>query len=740
MKHFELFKKSLSAPLTYSGCINQAVQYLNLSITSKRGDTDPTHQEERKAIIGHIVEQFPDKTEEEVVVDIVNHLSIRPESIEDFMYFHHRDFPGHKACIVPANSIDAAKLGLHISAHIVGEKTTGISHRAVEKKLEPAFTIGYFDHKTNQWSSFRVQRTDLYTMSKKFIEAFIAEELPFVHINSKNSDFISVMKYFREYERINAPYIPRLVQCNRIGWNAEKSVFISPRDKSQILVFENPEFQSIVEEGYVTKSTTGKTENINNMLATLKEYPLALAVYSSAYVAPIINGSILNMGGLTIDLHGLPGKGKSLLQAAALNPIGNSEKNSKLIDSWAGSSISGLSSLIAFHNSHVVVLEEGHLADSKVATHIVYNIHNSNMAVKASKDGQLRAKTKMSSILVSSGEFSLLNHITSSGSMRRILPINIADVFGDDFDTEKHEAFKMKLAEILGQNYGITIDDFVQYAAANKEKLQERFNKYKALYRPDRKTLEPQQQVTFDSSEKESESESESGNVIPFQVIVKQKTFDLRLLFDEEKHETFSNYIAAVHLVLDTLFEVFDISSITKEEVALACQAMYDYCYGLCISESKEIDALAELHSWSVTRASRNFAGDGGNGNQDQYGKFAQITINGIPEDVLIIAKKEVENFLSQKGYNASNTISIWKKLGVLHATKENKGTKVKPKFTNAWTRKHVIVPGGARVECYVFILRKVEQVIDASTGSANGDTTKTYTLSHYKQMKELQA
>ena len=736
MKHFELFQKSLLSPMTYTGHINHAVQMLNISISAKRSDADPTHQEERQAIVEYIADKFPDKTVEDVVVDIVNHSGIRTEAVDDYMYYHHRTFPGHKACIVPENSIDAAKLGLHISAHIVGEKTIGISHRAIEKQLEPAFTIGYFDHKTNQWSSFRVKRTDLYTMSKKFIEAFIAEELPFVHINSKNSDFISVMKYFREYERINSPHIPRLVQCNRIGWNAEKTMFVSPRDKSQILVFENPEFQSIVEEGYVTKSTTGKTENINNMLATLKEYPLALAVYSSAYVAPIINGSILNIGGITIDLYGLPGKGKSLLQAAAINPIGNSEKNSKLIDSWAGSSISGLSSLISFHNSHVVVLEEGHLADPKVATHITYNIHNSNMAVKASKDGQLRAKTKMSSILVSSGEFSLLNHITSSGSMRRILPINIADVFGDDFDTEKHEAFKMKLAEILGQNYGITIDDFVRYAAANKEKLQERFNEYKALYRPDRKTLEPQQQVTFDSSGEESES----GNVIPFQVIVKQKTFDLRLLFDEEKHETFSNYIAAVHLILDTLFEVFDISSITREEVALACKAMYDYCLELCISDSKEINSLAELHSWAVTRASRNFAGDGGNGNQDQYGKFAQITINGIPEDVLIVAKKEVENFLSQKGYNASNTITIWKKLGVLHAVKENKGTKVKPKFTNAWTHKHIIVPGGARVECYVFILKKVEQVIDASTGSANGDTTKTYTLSHYKQMRELQA
>ncbi|WP_172196668.1 DUF927 domain-containing protein [Saccharibacillus qingshengii] len=677
--YIEKFVLENGQSMEYSATLGNAIHALNCGIVSTARENKLSYIEARQEIIKHILKLHPDKTEEGVVADIICDPNIQASAVFDYMLYHDPTFPGHKAAVAPAHQKFVA-LGIHISQHMNDGKAVGKRNRMSETTNKPYTEVCFFDERRKAWTYFSVADTEIYTSSKKFSDECISNGLILLK-NRRISEFDELSEYLKGYLDLNKHLIPTLKVYTSIGWTEDYSEFINPRSSDQIINVNDIKLKRGLDLGYVTLGSDVK-KNVSDILNVLVKHPLSLIVYAAPFINAIIDGAVIPGNCLTIDIFGPKGKGKNLLQYTAINPIGCSKEKSELMRSCARLTVAGMNSVVRFHNSHVVCYEESHRASVEVLEDALYNVFNSTLSDKATSEGTSRDDGRFSSIIVASGESSILSRVKNDGLTRRVIPLNVRDVFSSIFnDPAAMGSMHKELGAALNDSYGLALDAFLDYVIPNRKDVADRFADYLSMY----------------------ENPSKKASV----------------LFDNEKYKTFFTYAACMHLVLDLLVEILDLDVVTKEEVAALCSDVISYMESLCAGKSKSVEALSDVYNFAVTNHEKHFAGN--NKNHAQLGKFGTREIAGVQCDVLFFTNDELKKYLNNAGYIADNIIDEWKELGVLNGQIVNRGNgKTKMLYVSS------VMIGGARISCSVIRMSRVKELLAAEealdTGAERAD------------------
>ncbi|MBT2284257.1 DUF927 domain-containing protein [Paenibacillus polymyxa] len=628
MKHLQIYNNNVRGNENYQHHLQEAITTLNVSATYTRGAGIPSHQIERSAILKAMTEVFPDKTEEEIIIDLIHSPQIVPAAVNDFMYFHHQTFPGNKACLIPEFNLNKAKqIGLHIHNFFGSTPYSGSHFEVVNVKLAPQTIISYYDDNLEKWVLLQVADTDLYRVTKEFEETCISNGLPF-----QKGEFEKLMKYISAYKELNHRLIPSYDQYSFIGWNEDKTQFISPRRKDCYVRIADDKAQTMIKHGYVTKGNDAK-QNLEQILEQLKDHPLSVAVYVSSYINVLMSGGFASSSYLILDIYGAKGKGKNLLQYTAMNPIGKSEEKSPLMQTWVGATDAGILASIRPHSSHPAFFDDSQTQTKETLQKAIYTAFNSAYGVKANKDGTAREDKNTTSIIISTGETSILSMVHMDGLTRRVLPLSIDRVLETLVDQpEKLKEWQDRLGKLLNSTYGLTLDLFVDYTLENKAAIEKRFEKYIALYRADSE----------------------------------------HIMFDHERYNSYAKYLASMHVVLECLSEKYQLSSLNHEEINRICEYTNDYLKEICTGRNKNIEALEDVMAYATTNQKKHFTES--NPNHSQYGKFSEYKVNDKIIPCLMIVTNELNNLLTTWGYVSKNVISSWATYGIIRTATSNKG------------------------------------------------------------------
>ncbi|WP_037290811.1 DUF927 domain-containing protein [Saccharibacillus sacchari] len=664
-QYVEKFVSENARITEYRATLEKAIHALNYGVASTTTENKIAYIEARRKIIKHVLSLYPDKTEEDVVADIVTHASVLPAAVSDYMLYHHPTFPGNKAALVPAHKKFSA-LGIHISQHIADGKEVGKRNHMSELTNKPYTEICFYNERKKYWMYFSVADTDIYTSSKKFSDACISNGLILLK-NRRISEFDELSEYLKDYLDLNEHLIPTLTVHTSIGWTEDYSEFINPRSSAHVINVTDSKQKRSLDLGYVTLGTDVK-KNVSGILNVLAKHPLSLIVYTAPFINVIIDGAVIPGNCLTVDIFGPKGKGKNLLQYTAMNPMGCSKEKSELMRSCARLTVAGMNSVVRFHNSHVVCYEESHRASTEVLEDALYNVFNSTLSDKATSEGTSRDDGRFSSIIVASGESSILSRVKNDGLTRRVIPLNVRDVFAGIFDDPAAmKNMHRELGAALNDSYGLALDAFLDYVIPNREDVAERFKVYLAKY------------------------ENPAGKAT--------------VLFDNEKYKTFSSYTACMHLVLDLLVEILDLDVVTKEQVSELCNEVISYMTSLCAGKAKSVEALSDVYNFAVTNHEKHFTGN--NKNHAQLGKFGTREIAGVECDVLFFTNAELKKYLNVAGYIADNIIDEWKELGVLNGQIVNRGNgKTKMLYVSS------VMIGESRISCSVIRMSRVKELL----------------------------
>ncbi|WP_339831794.1 DUF927 domain-containing protein [Paenibacillus sp. FSL R7-0272] len=628
MKYLQMYSNNVRGNTNYNDHLQEAIISLNDSAKYQRTEGIPSHRTERSSIIEAIMGMFPDKTEEIIVVDLIHAPSISPDAVNDFMYFHHRTFPGNKACLIPEFNLNKAKqIGLHIHNFFGSTPYSGSHFEVVNVKLAPQTIISYYNDNSERWVLLQVADTELYRVTKEFEETCISNGLPF-----QKGEFEKLMKYISAYKELNHRLIPSYDQYDFIGWNEDKTSFISPRRKDCYVRIADDKAQIMIKKGYVTKGDDAK-QNLEQILEQLKDNPLSIAIYLSSYINALMSGRFASSSYLILDIYGAKGKGKNLLQYTAMNPIGKSEEKSPLMQTWVGATDAGILASIRPHSSHPVFFDDSQIQTKETLQKAIYTAFNSSLGVKANKDGTSREDKNTTSIIISTGETSILSMVHMDGLTRRVLPLPIDRILETLMNQpEKLKDWQDRLGKLLNMSYGLTLDLFVDYVLENKEVIEKRFEECIALYRADCQ----------------------------------------HIMFDHERYNSYAKYLASMHVVLQCLSDKFGLSSLDDEEIKRICEYTNNYLKEICTERNKNIQALEAVIAYATTNQNKHFTAN--NPNHTQYGKFSPYKRDGKQITCLMIVTNELNNLLNTWGYVSNNVISSWATYDVIRTSTSNKG------------------------------------------------------------------
>lgn len=441
---------------------------------------------------------------------------------------------------------------------------------------------------------------------------------------------------------------------------SRQTVFINPRSKDVIINVNNRKVKDVFRKGYSTKGDN-PANNVEGILKLLQPHPLSLAIYLSSFINVLIDGRIVKANYMVLDIYGEKGKGKSLLQYIAMNPIGDSTEGSALMQTWVGTSDAGGLGNIKIHKSHPVFLADSQMNDINQIQKITYQVFESVMGGKANVDGSARDDGHLSSILVSSSEESIFTRSTKDGVTRRIIPFSIDDILYSIINNQRElENWQKDIGEKLSQSFGIALDPFVNFAQENKQMITEKFKDYIQYY-----------SIT-----------------------------DTPPHFDFERYKSFSKYLACIHVVLDYLKTIYQLDFLSKDEIIHICNEIKNNFQKLCISKLKFVEALESILNFAESNKSKHFTKN--NHNHTQYGFYNKHKVNGADEECLIIHTKDLTHLLETMGYTSTNTLSSWRKAGIIHVADNKASIRISER-----------IGGVSRPYCTIIILSKGNELID---------------------------
>jgi len=266
----------------------------------------------------------------------------------------------------------------------------------------------------------------------------------------------------------------RYLRTDRLGW-ADTSFSAFALGDGRVLGVGRVVTDSISDDVAAAMRPRGSLQDWRAAVAEpCISSPLMILALSHAFTGPLL--SVLGYDGGGFHLRGASSRGKSTLLGIAASVWGAPS----FMQSWRGTD-NGIEGIAAACNDSLLVLDELHQVDPRVAGDVVYMLANGQGKSRSTPTGRAQPTLRWKVPVLSSGELSLEDHMRSAGRKTYAgQEIRLIDLAADAsrygaFDCLHGEADAKTFAErikLAGQeHHGVAGPAFVEKLMENLDRL-----------------------------------------------------------------------------------------------------------------------------------------------------------------------------------------------------------------------------------------------------------------------------
>ncbi len=261
------------------------------------------------------------------------------------------------------------------------------------------------------------------------------------------------------------------MRCSKIGYTLSHAGWTTlPDGTLEYVPFgsvqPDPESAGIKKRFSFIKSNGDEKKWCDTIFSMLEANPLAVIPFAGSLAAPLL--SLLSLPSVVIDVHNTSSSGKTIACSAAMSIWG---KPDQLKINWDSTKIALEQNAIAFSDLPLF-FDESQLAFPKDVGTSVYNVANGMGRERGAAGGGTRLTGTWSTVLISTGEQSLLSLIPQSfaGLDARIIPVEGKTL--QNLDAKGAQS----LARVVQNNYGFLAPKYTDHLKrADKAKLFESY-------------------------------------------------------------------------------------------------------------------------------------------------------------------------------------------------------------------------------------------------------------------------
>ena len=203
----------------------------------------------------------------------------------------------------------------------------------------------------------------------------------------------------------------------------------------------------------------------NNVLEHIPLLFVWLLGFASAILSYI--NRFRDIGCLLVGLNNLSSKGKTTAAMLETSVTSNPVFDRGLMTNFSGTSNAFLG-YVSLFNGHTVALDEVATNEAKNTRKLLYQLCSGRERKRLDTSGELKYTAEFSSIVLITGEFSIIDETTSNGIRARVFEIT------DDL-TESAEHSNIIKQTVLA-NYGLLYDDFLKYLISCLDDVLDDYN------------------------------------------------------------------------------------------------------------------------------------------------------------------------------------------------------------------------------------------------------------------------
>lgn len=256
-------------------------------------------------------------------------------------------------------------------------------------------------------------------------------------------------RFLQKYLVQSANEAPTKTVHSTLGW-IDENTYLSNN------VYSKSEIQS----EYIGKTDftpKGSREAYINLINTdVLEYTPLLFVWLLGFASAILSylNQYLDIGCLLIGLNNLSSKGKTTAAMLTTSVTSNPVFDRGLMTNFSGTS-NAILGYVSLFNGHTVVLDEAATNEAKNTRKLLYQLCSGRERKRLDTSGELKYTAEFSSIVLITGEFSIIDETASNGIRARVFEIT------DDLTLSAEHSNIIKQSVLA--NYGLLYDDFLKY-------------------------------------------------------------------------------------------------------------------------------------------------------------------------------------------------------------------------------------------------------------------------------------
>ena len=256
-------------------------------------------------------------------------------------------------------------------------------------------------------------------------------------------------RFLQKYLVQSANEAPTKTVHSTLGW-IDENTYLSNN------VYSKNEIQS----EYIGKTDftpKGSREAYINLIKTnVLEYTPLLFVWLLGFASAILSylNQYLDIGCLLIGLNNLSSKGKTTAAMLTTSVTSNPVFDRGLMTNFSGTS-NAILGYVSLFNGHTVVLDEAATNEAKNTRKLLYQLCSGRERKRLDTSGELKYTAEFSSIVLITGEFSIIDETASNGIRARVFEIT------DDLTLSAEHSNIIKQSVLA--NYGLLYDDFLKY-------------------------------------------------------------------------------------------------------------------------------------------------------------------------------------------------------------------------------------------------------------------------------------
>ncbi len=259
-------------------------------------------------------------------------------------------------------------------------------------------------------------------------------------VNENN--YKQMISFFDKYLSENK--VKQETMVNRLGHI--KNGFIHPLILNDIIIVPNDAGEKQILEAIQEKGTVESWRQ--EVLELVKPLSKSLFYLVASFTAPLLHD--FQIDSFIVDFSGHTSQGKTTLLRLSSTVWGTS----KLINEWESTRVS-IERKAAFLNSFPLFMDDTKKANPKQLESVIYQFSGGRSRGRGSLKG-IQKELTWRTILLSTGESSILQYTNGGGVAGRVVPIN-----DEPFGKPSNE-FMEKLYKGINNNYGVVGRVFIQ--------------------------------------------------------------------------------------------------------------------------------------------------------------------------------------------------------------------------------------------------------------------------------------